>query len=370
MWHMNIRTRTRQALVVAAAVTTLTLAFGAASSPATNSPAPNSPAPSSPAPGNSPAERAPLDPSAMERGGNPAITYLVRNTIRDGALRVPATSGVDALWDAARGYVVQDFRRGEPERNVYRLTFVGRDGEKKVLARAASSAAVSENGRRAAWSRVEGRYGAQSVVTVVNPATGKIIETRRFPAGARVVAVTGKRVLVSRLFTTSDGTLVWNHGRGTLRQIAAQSAVSADIRNDRLVLDVPRDAPACVRVARFSRPGQTLWASCRWYPHAWSPNGDRALATHTYFDAAGTDRWLVVNGTTGTRQDRITGRLDWDVAWEDDGHFLTMAQGEDGKAAVIRCDVSGACERASRLWDIGLPEQSVFYDGPPVVLSE
>jgi hypothetical protein len=307
----------------------------------------------------------------MERGENPAISYLVRDTIRDGDLRIPATRRVShqTLFNVAQGYVVEDFRRGSPAQNIYRLTFVSRNGEKKVIAREASRAAVSEDGTRVAWSRDERETAGPSVVRVANPATGRIVETRRFRTRVGVVAVTADRVLVSRLYARR-GTFVWNYERGTRRSVSDESAVGVDLANDRIVFDVPRDAPACVRVARFSRPGPTLWRSCRWYPHEWSPNGDLALATHTYFDAAGTDRWLVLDGRTGKRLHRVTGRLDWDATWEDDSHFLTMAQGEDGQDAIVRCEVAGGCERASRLWDIGLPEQSVFYAGPPVVLSE
>lgn len=78
----------------------------------------------------------------------------------------------------------------------------------------------------------------------------------------------------------------------------------------------------------------------------------------------------MVDGRTAQRQARITGRLDWDAVWEDDQHFLTKAQSEAGKAAVIRCDLTGSCERASRTWDVPLPEDSLYYASPPVILAD
>ena len=92
--------------------------------------------------------------------------------------------------------------------------------------------------------------------------------------------------------------------------------------------------------------------------------------THTYFDAAGTDTWWVGRGRSGRLVAAVGGRLDWRAVWEDDRHLLTLAQGDDGTAAIVRCDLDGACERASRLWDVPVPsEPSLYYASPPVVLA-
>ncbi len=321
------------------------------------------------APGGSQAAASDVDPAALARGKNPAITHLVRNTIRDGALRVPATKGQHiALWNTARGYVLQDALRGGD----FRLVQVARNGDKRLITRRASfTVAVSGQGRRVAWDTFVGPVeGPPSVVTVVNPDTGRVIASRRFAQGAHVVAVTGSRVLLARISRPrTNGTLWWNYEKNTLRPYADQSAVAVDFRNNRVVFDIPRDAPACNRVASFTRPSHTLWKSCLWYPEDWSPDGRHAVSTHTYFDAAGTNRWRVIDGRTGERLSRVTGRLDWQAVWEDDRHFLTMAVNEAGAAAVIRCDLDSTCERASRLWDVTLGPDD-FYVAPPVVLAE
>lgn len=47
-----------------------------------------------------------------------------------------------------------------------------------------------------------------------------------------------------------------------------------------------------------------------------------------------------------------------------------MAQSDAGRAAVLRCDLAGTCERASRVWRVPLPsEPSLYYAPPPVVLA-
>ena len=49
-----------------------------------------------------------FDPATLPRGDNPSLVYMVRDTIRDGSLTVPATRRGDhnALWAVAGGYLV------------------------------------------------------------------------------------------------------------------------------------------------------------------------------------------------------------------------------------------------------------------------
>ena len=316
------------------------------------------------------AVRAPdtVEPAALPRGSNPHVVHVVRNTIRDGDLRIPATRRHhEAVWSTAKGYLLKDSRT-QPDRIAYRLVHVGRDGARQVLSREARSVAVSPDGTRVAWSVDLGRDAPPARVTVAVAATGRVIASRLFHAGVQVTAMTRHRVLLSRLFTYRHGTSWWNLDGDRLRRISDLSAVGADLRHDRIVLDIPRDAPACNMVAPLSHPSMELWRSCRIYPHAWSPDGEHVLATHTYFDDSGTDRWLVIDSTTRERVGRVLGRLDWDAAWEGNDHFLTKAQSASGEAAVIRCTLDGRCERASRVWDLGPVDYQPFYLSPPVVL--
>ena len=309
-----------------------------------------------------------VEPAALPRASNPRVVHVVGNTIRDGDLRIPVTRHHhEALWSTAKGYLLKD-SGVQPDRIAYRLVQVDRDGTRRVLSPEARSVAVSPDGTRVAWSVDLGRDGAPAQVTVAVADTGRVIASRRFHDGVQVTAMTRHRVLLSRLFTYRHGTSWWNLDRDRLRRISDLSAVGADLRQDRIVLDIPRDAPACNLVAPLSHPARELWRSCRIYPHAWSPDGEHVLATHTYFDDSGTDRWLVIDSTTRERVGRVLGRLDWDAAWEDNDHFLTKAQSASGEAAVIRCTLDGRCERASRVWDLGPVDYQPFYLSPPVVL--
>ncbi|GCD88565.1 hypothetical protein [Nocardioides sp. LS1] len=313
-----------------------------------------------------------IDPAALPRGDSPAVVRLVRDTVRDGDLRVPATTrgDHDALWVVAGGYLLRDVNVGP--RHLTRVVHVSRTGERRLVARSPGllTVAVSGSGRRVAVQRPLGSSGLRSVITVSAARTGRVVGHRELRL-ANLVAVTDHRVLIGlRARWHHPATVWWNYERGTLHRVYHQAAVGADVRHDRVVFDRTPVGEFCNRVAPLSRPGRTLWHSCRVYPRQWSPDGRHALATHTYFDAAGTDRWWVIDGRTAVRQARITGRLDWHAVWEDDGHFLTLTQSDAGRAAVIRCDLTGTCERASRLWDVPVPEDpSVFYAAPPVVLA-
>jgi hypothetical protein len=151
--------------------------------------------------------------------------------------------------------------------------------------------------------------------------------------------------------------------------VARRAALGADVGADRVTFAVGGPDSFCNRVAPLDHPHRTLWGSCRFIPRAWSPDGRRALATHTYLDDSGTDFWSVIDGRTGDRLSQVTGRLGWSPAWEDDRHYLVPAMGADGLSGVLRCDLRSRCERATRLWDTGWTRRPPYYLPPPVLLA-
>jgi hypothetical protein len=312
-----------------------------------------------------------LDPAALPRGADPEIAYLVRDTIRDGELRVRATSlgRHEKLWTVRRGYLLQDY---VPRRGAFRLVFVGHDGKQTEIGRSPGqiSTAVSPGGNRVAWARGRNELESPTVVKVADPSTGRVLASRRFP-WAYVFGVSKSRVLLTRRgLHLPVATLWWNYERDTLQPISGQAGLRAYLEHNRIVLATGPEDSFCNRVAPLSDPSRTLWRSCRLAPHAWSPSGARTLATHTYLDDAGTDFWRAVTDRTGDRVGRrIFGRFDWEAVWENDAEFLTLAQGDRGHASVVRCTVDARCERASRLWFVGKTTFQPNFIPPPVVLS-
>lgn len=318
------------------------------------------------------ADPAHVDPAVLPRGADPAVVYLVRDTIRDGDRWVPATKRGEhqALWVVSGGYLVRDYDVGPRGRT--RLVYISRAGDRRVVARSRGlmPVAVSAGGRSVAVQLPSGPSGLRTVITVSRPRTGRVIAQREM-WHADLVAVTDHRALIGRRAGWHHpATVWWNYQHDNLTRLHDQAAVGADVRHNKVVFKQTSAGEFCNRVAVLSRPARTLWRSCRIYPHHWSPDGRHATATYAYFDAAGTPRWWVVDGRTAQRQSSLAGRLDKDTAWEDDAHFLTLAQSDAGKAAILRCDLTGACERASRVWDVPVPsEPSLYYAKPPVVLA-
>lgn len=102
--------------------------------------------------------------------------------------------------------------------------------------------------------------------------------------GAEVKAVTATRVLLTRKVGGDPTTTWWwNYRRDdSLRQISNLPALSADVAHDRMALNEQGDDyDSCVKVTTLFAPRRTLWRICGTAAHAWSPDGSRALATHT-----------------------------------------------------------------------------------------
>jgi hypothetical protein len=253
-----------------------------------------------------------------------------------------------------------------------RLTAYDRDGSSYVVARGSwLTVVVSPDKRRVVVTDdVRGGLGP-FVVTVVNPTTGRELGSRSFRY-ADAVGVDDTKVVLNRL--TADHDIVsaaWRYERDTLTRISGRRVQDTDLLQRIFVFAGIGDGggQGCARITRSYDISRTLWRPCRYEPSDWSRDGDHALATWDYFDVAGTDRWLVANGRTGDKQRWIFGRLAWVAVWEDNDHFLTMAQGDDGDRAIIRCSVQGPCERASRLWD-GRINEDLYYTAPPALLAQ
>ncbi len=355
---MSRKRLVRLAVIALAAAAAAGMAAIAAQVPAQSArPGPAAPAASSAA--------ARIAPSGLERGPRPAVAYLRRDTIHDGAVSVRGPSGRHSkLWQVARGYLVLN--------GGGRLTYVGRHGYQQLLGTRVYTVAVSPGLRRVAWGSYEDpSSGPPVLLTVADTVDGRSLGRRTFHQVRWAQAVERDRVVLATSFAApAPATWWWHPGHARLHRIARQAAVGADLRHDRMVFSVGDPDGFCNRVARVSHPHATLWRSCRSIPHQWSPDGRHALATHTYFDDTGTDYWAVVGGATGQRVSRVTGRLDWNAVWEDRHHFLTSAMGRDGRAAVVRCDLRRHCERATRLWDTGWTGWPPFYVAPPVLLAQ
>lgn len=315
-----------------------------------------------------------IDPATLKRGDNPRVAYLVRDTIRDGDRRIRVrTPGKNlALFETRSGYLVWSFVYN---RNMT-VVAVDRDGDRRRLGQEQIVyPVVSPDGRRVVVVKQRTPGAGPNVARVVDPRSGRMIARRVFPVHSGVLAVTDRRALVTNLGdpqAVGASTWWWNYRRDTVRRISGWTAVGADLQANKVLLDHGwRGNSDCQRVAPLKHPRRTLWRACRIFPRDWNAKGSRALATRRFweFDRRGTDRWVVHKGRGPGATGRVTGRLDWTAVWEGNRRFLTVAQSDNGEAAIIRCRFDGRCERASKLWQIPVDNDD-YYVAPPVVLAE
>jgi hypothetical protein len=319
----------------------------------------------------------PVDPATLDRGADPRIAYLVRDTLHDGdrRIRVWPRGRHQGLWETDPGYIVWDAvgrRLGGPRYHM-RVVAVDRDGDKRLLGRSKHLLipVVSASGRRVALiNRPFPPVSRRAVIRVVNPHTGRVLARRTFGFETHVSAVTDRRVLVDVPGSRWAPTLTWwwNYRRDTMRRMSGWRAVDADVRADRVVFSRNHTGTTrCRRVAPLSHPRRTLWRECRLMTQHWNAKGTRALAGAPAWewDHTGPDRWVAVTGRSRERTGQVAGHLNWSTSWESNKHFLAIARNHRNRVAVIRCRFDGRCERASRLWSIPANE-----DSPPVILAE
>ena len=217
------------------------------------------------------ADPAHVDPAALPRGADPALVYMVRDTIRDGDRTVPATQRGEhqALWVVSGGYLVRDYDVGP--RGWTRLVYISRAGDRRVVARSGGlmTVAVSASGRRLAVQLPSGPTGLRTLITVSHPRTGRVIARREMRL-ANLVSVTDHRALIGRRAGWHHPVTVWwDFEHDKLTRLYDQAAVGADVLHDRVVFKQTSAREFCNRVAVLSRPSRTLWRSCRIYPHQW-----------------------------------------------------------------------------------------------------
>jgi hypothetical protein len=338
------------------------------------------PAASQSAPAESPtSERRPtshVDPAELDRGADPRVAYLVRDTIHDGHRRIRVrTPGKNlALYETRTGYLVLSYVFNRHQT----LIAVDHNGDQRRLGQAEIIyPVVSPRGRWVTIVRDPLAGSPRAVVRVVNPRTGHLLARRTFRGQAvGVYAVTARSVMLSNLGdpeAPEASTSWWNYRRDTVRRlISGWRPAEVDLRANRILLDRDwRGTSDCQRAAPLTHPRRTLWRECRLMTHDWNAKGNRTLASWPFweFRHTGTDRWVAFKGRGPDRTGRVTGRLSWNAVWEGNRHFLTLAQSDDGEAAVIRCGVDGRCERASRLWQVPADNDDYFV-APPVVLAE
>jgi hypothetical protein len=121
------------------------------------------------------------------------------------------------------------------------------------------------------------------------------------------------------------------------------------------------DRPCATIVAIVSWFVNDLWESCEIYSISFSLDGRYAVATDSRTDGLGPSSLVIVDAATGKRRLTLDVGLTQQVGWESEGRLLFDAW-TGHQLALVRCTVSGACERATpvRQHDVDEDPRSPF----------
>lgn len=281
-----------------------------------------------------------LDPADLSRGPDIAIPHVDGTTFVDGDRRVAIDAErVTLLGRSGRAYILGT--SGEDGLGPYRVLRLRPDDTVKPLLRASPwSITVSEDGRRLVRLRNGSRRS--SPVSVHSARSGRLVKERGFPDYPNVLGMDGRRVLMS---TYERGTFWWDLRTGRTPLVTPRFAGIADLGHD-LLATYTADPylDGCTVLSRLSRPGRTLWTSCRERVEGFNPDGTGIATVHILSDGVGPARVGVrtVRGKALARYD--AGQWFGAIRWEDADTVLLDTNGSE--YATVRCRLT-ACENAT-----------------------
>ena len=282
-----------------------------------------------------------LQPDRLERGADIAIAHIDDGDLVDGVRRVdlPGTEA-ELLGASGEAWIASTWRTNAVgETRSRRVVRVEADGNVRELLRPLEvyGTVLSEDGSR--LLAVGG--GRASQVTVWSAVDGTEIASRTFRRYPEVVTADGRKVLVR----TTDRLLWWRVSRDSVRTVTRALTGQASIEHD-LLVTYTKDPylGGCTRLARLSRPGTTVWRSCRDRVAAFSPDGTQMVTFHILTDGLGPGE-VRLREMDGTRL--ATYRTNWFSGWqwESPGTLLLDVNGAR-KHAVVRCALAD-CEDAT-----------------------
>ncbi|KRE94676.1 hypothetical protein ASG76_09705 [Nocardioides sp. Soil774] len=282
-----------------------------------------------------------LQPHQLARGADIVIPHIEDGALVDGARRIDLP-GTDAELLGASGdaYVASTWRTNAVgETRSRRIVRVEADGSIRELLRPleAYGTVLSEDGSRLLTASGD----RTSQVRVWSAVDGTEIAARTFRRYPEVVAADGRRVLVR----TVERLQWWRVGRDSVRTVTRALTGQASIEHD--VLVTYTEDPylgGCTRLARLSRPGTTVWRSCRDRVAAFSPDGTHMLTFDILTDGLGPGevRLRELDGTL-----LATYRTNWFSGWEWEARdTLLLHVNGSRKYAVVRCALDD-CENAT-----------------------
>ena len=293
------------------------------------------------APARAAAPSVDLEPATLERGADVAVAHVEGDELVVGDRRVDLPGArAFLLGPSGDGHVVgTTSENGLRNRRIVR---VAADGTVSTLLTRVSpfEVVLAEDGRRLAYVAPGTRRA--STARVWSATTGELLATTSLRDYPSVVAVKGARVLLS---TWERGVFWWRTGSGRTTPVVDRPAGRASITRDLLATYTGDPYQGgCTVVSRLSRPGRTLWQSCRERVDAFSPDGTRMATIDILSDGIGPGR-VVQREVDGTALAAYSTYWFGTFTWESPGVMLLETHGRR-QTATVRCDLAD-CENAT-----------------------
>lgn len=314
----------------------------------------------------------PIDFERLPPGQPPTISWYSDGVINDGDERVPLGDRPPASFVQVEGGHVAHVWGGPGEPSADdSLVFLDGDTS-RVLATAPGDSAeifgpvLAADGRRMAWSVVEGLDGADgaagvrdeplSTLVLAGTSTGGVLKTFRVDDDLWAKGFVADSVVLNRGLDT--GVVSWHPALGTLMEWRDADQVTAvsDVRG----LAAVSDGQGCTSV-RDVRRERERWSTCEGSVTGFSPDGEFAVVRQDV------DNDTVLVSVHQARTGRLMLRLETgggtpEVAWESSRSFLLTAW-DSGRMAIVRCTTTGECglatppRSAADGWPYLLPDQ-------------
>lgn len=230
---------------------------------------------------------------------------------------------------------------------------------------------LSADGESVAWYFDEGTASGIRVGPAQGGDSTDTAVASDIPAGVRVqpVGFLGDRDLVSNVYEQGESVRVrrdtFDGSSSTPWDVEMVSAVSSPTQLVAGRTSVT-DFGSCWAVLPADG-GAARWDTCDHSLDEFSPDGRYLLAGPAYRDGAGDASAAVLDAETGTVLQEFTRQGDGvilDTAFEDDEHLLIVLS-DEGRSAIVRCDLDGECERATPAVRGGYPETPFGLGGRP-----
>jgi hypothetical protein len=294
-----------------------------------------------------------LSLSGLDRGGDPSVPYLDAGQWHsdDGGFTQLAWPNGHTLIDVA------EFDEGV---GVWTTDISGRMHMSTPgivpgidLTPPASAPAVDDSTGAVAFALGDTLYFGQSLsADTPSVALDGVSDIRLLDANDGVVVIAGvvdERPMVGRAdFTTTPPTYEPLFDPADVVEATAFS-LAASLMGQFGQDTVPGDPneSRCAVLTDLDHVNDGGWASCRWRPESFSPDGSRVFALDTRTEGFGPRRAAVLDSATGEVLLDLTaaGTFGFWPSWEsNDSVLLTMVEDD---AAIIRCTVGVGCELAT-----------------------